>query len=154
MSHYNTRKKRNAENVEDECEAPVNTMKPIKQEILMWQNKAEVLQNKVNELEALNSELRQQVVELSAQQNDLIPSTSVAHGESGADDLTSDGNTSTDVESSVTEESSDDSSSSSSSEETQRKTKKRKTKKNKSKKHKKNKKKGKNEYDNIKRGKH
>ncbi|XP_048053137.1 pre-mRNA-splicing factor CWC22 homolog [Megalobrama amblycephala] len=151
MSHYNTCKKRNVENVEDECE--VNTMKPIKQEILMWQNKAELLQNKVNELEALNSELRQQVVELSAQQN-LIPSTSVAHGESGADDLTSDGNTSTDVESSVTEESCDDSSSSSSSEETQRKTKKRKNKKNKSKKHKKNKKKGKNEYDKIKRGKH
>lgn len=50
------------------CLAPVN-MKPIKQEILMWQNKAEVLQNKVNELEALNSELRQQVVELTAQQS-------------------------------------------------------------------------------------
>lgn len=49
--------------------APVNTMKPIKQEILMWQNKMEVLQNTVNELEALNSELRQQVVELSAQQS-------------------------------------------------------------------------------------
>ncbi len=48
--------------------APVKTMKPIKQEIQMWQNKAEVLQNKVNEFEALNSELRQQV-ELSAQQS-------------------------------------------------------------------------------------
>ncbi|XP_058628971.1 osteocalcin 2-like [Onychostoma macrolepis] len=127
-------------------------MKPIKQEILMWQNKAEVLQNKVNELEALNSELRQQVVELSAQQNDLIPSTSGAREESGAVDLSSDGNTSTDLESSVTEESCDDSSSSSSSEETQRrKTKKSKTKKNKSKKHKKSKKKDKkNEYDKIK----
>ncbi|XP_067274855.1 coiled-coil domain-containing protein 106-like [Pseudorasbora parva] len=153
MSHYNTRKKRNIESVEDECEAPVKTMKPIKQEILMWQNKAEVLQNKVNELEALNSELRQQVVELSAQQNDLIPSTSVAHEETGAVDLSSDGSTSTDVESSVTEESCDDSSSSSSSEETlrRRKKKKSKSKKNKSKKHKKNKKKDKKEYDKIKR---
>ncbi|XP_056102082.1 coiled-coil domain-containing protein 106-like [Rhinichthys klamathensis goyatoka] len=128
-------------------------MKPIKQEILMWQNKAEVLQNKVKELEALNSELRQQVVELSAQQNDLIPRTSVAHEETGAVDLSSDGNTSTDVESSVTEESCDDSSSSSSSEGTRqrRKTKKSKNKKNKSKKHKKNKRKDKNEYDKIKR---
>ncbi|XP_073674447.1 uncharacterized protein [Garra rufa] len=154
MSHYNTRKKRNLESVEDE--APLTTMKPIKQEILMWQNKAEVLQNKVTELEALNSELRQQVVELSAQQNDLIPSTSVAHKETGAVDLSSDGNTSTDGESSVTEDSCDDSSdsSSSSSEETpqRRKTKKSKTKKNKHKKHKKNKKKSKkNEYDKIKR---
>ncbi|XP_016114845.1 FACT complex subunit Ssrp1-like [Sinocyclocheilus grahami] len=154
MTHYNTRKKRNLESAEDE--APVTAMKPIKQEILMWQNKAEVLQNKVNELEALNTELRQQVVELSAQQNDLIPSTSVVREETGAVDLSSDGNTSTDVESSATEDSCDDSSdsSSSSSEEThqRRKTKKSKTKKNKTKKHKKNKKKGKkNEYDKIKR---
>ncbi|XDV19479.1 hypothetical protein PO909_024944 [Leuciscus waleckii] len=146
MSHYNTRKKRNVESLEDECEAPVNTMKPIKQETLMWQNKVEVLQNKVNELEALNSELRQQVVELSAQQNDLIPKTSVAHEDTGGVDLSSDGNTSTDVESSVTEESCDDFSSSSSSEGTRQK-----RRANKSKKHKKNKRKDKNEYDKIKR---
>ncbi|KAF4107859.1 hypothetical protein G5714_010618 [Onychostoma macrolepis] len=85
-------------------------------------------------------------------EDDLIPSTSGAREQSGAVDLSSDGNTSTDLESSVTEESCDDSSSSSSSEETQRrKTKKSKTKKNKSKKHKKSKKKDKkNEYDKIK----
>ncbi len=91
--------------------------------------------------------------------DDLIPSTSVAREEIGAVDLSSDGNTSTDLESSGTEESCDDSSSSSSSssEEThqRRKTKKSKTKKNKSKKHKKSKKKDKkNEYDKIKRGTH
>ncbi|XP_056310825.1 histone H3.v1-like [Danio aesculapii] len=115
MSQYNTRKKHNLGSVEGE----VNTTKPIKQEILMWQNTAEVLQNKVHELEALNSELRQQVVELSMQQqNDLIPGTSVGREESSAVDLFSDENASTDVESSVTDESCDDTSSSSSSEET------------------------------------
>lgn len=88
--------------------------------------------------------------------DDLIPKTSVAHEDTGGVDLSSDGNTPTDVESSVTEESCDDDSSSSSSEGTRqrRKTKKSKNKKNKSKKHKKNKRKDKNEYDKIKRGKH
>lgn len=86
--------------------------------------------------------------------DDLIPSTSVVHEETGAVDLSSDGNSSTDVESSVTEESCDDSSSSSSSEETHQRRKTKKSKKNKSKKHKKNKKKDKKEYDKIKRGKH
>ncbi|KAL1260027.1 hypothetical protein QQF64_007854 [Cirrhinus molitorella] len=89
-------------------------------------------------------------------EDDPIPSTSVAREGTGAVDLSSGGNTSTDGEASVTEDSYDDSSdsSSSSSEETsqRRKTKKSKTKKNKSKKHKKNKKKvKKNEYDKIKR---
>ncbi|KAL1277457.1 hypothetical protein QQF64_024130 [Cirrhinus molitorella] len=68
-----------------------------------------------------------------ARTNDLIPSTSVAREETGAVDLSSGGDTSTDGESSVTEDSCDDSSdsSSSSSEETpqRRKTKKHKTKK-------------------------
>jgi len=80
----------------------------------------------------------------------------VAHEETGTVDLSSDGNTSTDVETSVTEESCDNFSSSSSSEgaRQRKKTKKSKNKKTKSKKHKKNKRKGKNEYDKIKRGKH
>lgn len=88
--------------------------------------------------------------------DDLIPKTSVAHEDTGGVDLSSDGNTPTDVESSVTGESCNDSSSSSSSEGTRqkRKEKKSKNKKNKSKKHKKNMRKDKNEYDRIKRGKH
>ncbi|XP_065096714.1 uncharacterized protein [Paramisgurnus dabryanus] len=152
MSHYNTRKKRNLESVEGECEAPAKTMKPIKQEMLMWQNRVDVLQEKVNELEALNTELRQQVVELSAQKVDPIPGTSVAHEETGAVDLSSDANTSTDVESSVTEESCDESFSSSSSETHQRRKTKKSKKKAESRKHKKNKKKGKKDkHDKIKR---
>ena len=46
----------------------------MKQDLLVWKNKAELLESKVKELQAHNDELRQQLEHLSAQGGSFIKS--------------------------------------------------------------------------------